>query len=140
MEVSLPDRVAAAATITDRHASGTPRCMNSLDFISCVLLTVLFGANRIRYRRGTLAPLTPRGQPYVVQGVWIQTGQSVVLGNRYPAMVFLLIGMKIDPGQPMRVSLVGHDQREKKKWSLVIHPRRECKFNATFEGDGSTFA
>lgn len=26
-----------------------------------VLLTVLFGANRIRYRRGTLSPLTPRG-------------------------------------------------------------------------------
>lgn len=25
-----------------------------------VLLTVLFGANRIRYRRGTLSPLTPR--------------------------------------------------------------------------------
>lgn len=65
------DHLVVASTITDRRASGTPRCMNLLDFvyILCVLLTVLFGANRIRYRRGTLSPLTPRRQPHVVQGV-----------------------------------------------------------------------
>lgn len=84
------------ATIPYRHASGTPRCMNSFDFIYVrVLLTVLFCANRIRYRRGTLPSLTPRGQPNVVQSIRIQSRQCVVLGNRYSAMMLLLIRLEM---------------------------------------------
>lgn len=60
-----------------------------------VLLTVLFGANRIRYRRGTLSPLTPRSQPHVVESVRIQASQSVVLGYRYSTMMLFLVQVKM---------------------------------------------
>lgn len=97
-------------TIANRFLIGTPRCVNSLLFLFFFsssflfaflarsfgyLLTVLLRANRIRYRRSSFSPLTPGGQPNVIQGVRVEARQRVVLGNRYPAVMLLLKSIAI---------------------------------------------
>ena len=49
-----------------------------------------------------LAPLRPRRQPHVVEGVWVEAGEGVRFRNRYSSVV-LLLGVGVVP-----VELVAH--------------------------------